>query len=462
MKSLWLVAFALAASSFPTIASAQHQHPVDHPVPPEQPSPAEQPAAHDGHQEEPSPAEQPTGHDGHRMDGGSASATPVPRGALGPHPMAREAAGTGWQPDSSLHGGLHAPAGEWDLMGHALLNGVYDWQQGPRGDELAFVSGMVMASARRDIADGQVLQLRAMLSPDPLMGARGFPLHLAAGETGDGATSLVDRQHPHDFFMELSASFSVRLGTRASLFVYGGLPGAPAFGPPAFMHRMSAMDSPEAPISHHWLDSTHIAFGVATVGVALGDVMVEASRFNGREPDEDRWDIETGPLDSTAARLSVNPTRNLSLQASWARLVSPEQLAPGEGETRWSGSAIWTRRLGGKGWWSTTFAWGRRVTDHEKLDAFTFESAAGFGSWTLFGRAERVETNELLQSGAHHGPVFEVAKLSAGLIRDIRLNERVRLGLGGLYAANFVQRALEASYGGDPDGAMLFVRLKID
>lgn len=385
----------------------------------------------------------------------------APGGVLGPYPLQRESAGTEWQPDSSVHGGLHSQAGGWMLMGHALLNGVYDWQQGPRGDEKAFASGMVMASARRTFDQRHTVQLRTMLSPDPLMGARGFPLHLAAGETADGEHVLVDRQHPHDFFMELSASYSLRLSDRASLFLYGGLPGAPAFGPPAFMHRMSALDSPEAPISHHWLDSTHIAFGVLTAGAVLGDVKLEASRFNGREPDQHRWNIETGPLDSTAVRLSVNPTRALSLQASWARLISPEQLSPGEDETRWSASAIYTRPLGTRGWWSSTLAWGRRDTDHDMLDAFSLESAVGLRSWTLFGRAERVETNELLSDHGHHGPVFTVAKLSAGAIRDFRLADQVRLGVGGLYSLNFVPGGLESSYGGDPDGAMLFVRLKI-
>jgi hypothetical protein len=353
-------------------------------------------------------------------------------------------------------------SGKWQLMGHGLLNAVYDRQQGPRGDEMGFVSGMLMGSARRVFANGGALQLRAMLSPDPIMGARGYPLHLAAGETADGANTLVDRQHPHDFFMELSASLSLPLGRRGSIFVYGGLPGAPAFGPPAFMHRMSAMDSPEAPITHHWLDSSHISFGVVTAGLMFGDAMVEASRFNGREPDQHRWDIETGPLDSTAARLSVNPTRNLSLQASWAHLVAPEQLEPDENETRWSASAIWTRRLGERSWMSTTLAWGHRSAGHDELDAFALETAAGLGSWTLFARAEHVETNELLSVGGHHGPVFDVSKVSAGLIRDVRLGEHVRLGLGGLYALNFVPRGLEGSYGGDPNGAMLFLRLKID
>jgi len=296
-------------------------------------------------------------------------------GALGAYPMSREASGTAWQPDASTHGGLHATAGDWTLMGHLTLTAVYDWQEGPRGDEMGFVAGMIMGMARRDLGNG-TLQFRAMLSPEPLMGRRGYPLHLASGETADGVTPLIDRQHPHDLFMELSASYSIRLGGDAGAFLYAGLPGEPAFGPPAFMHRASIMDSPEAPISHHWLDSTHISFGVVTAGLVLGDFKLEGSRFNGREPDERRYNIETGPLDSTALRLSWNPTQNLSLQASWAHLVGPEQLEPQENSTRWSASAIYTRRWDAdRNWWSTTLAWGRRDGD----DAYVLESAAGLG-----------------------------------------------------------------------------------
>jgi hypothetical protein len=293
-----------------------------------------------------------------------------------------------------------------------------------------------------------------MLSPDPFMGRRGYPLHLAAGETADGVTPLVDRQHPHDLFMELSASYSLRLGGDASAFLYAGLPGEPAFGPPAFMHRMSIMDSPEAPISHHWLDSTHISFGVVTAGLVLDRVKIEASRFNGREPDQHRWDIETGPLDSTSLRASWNPTGNLSLQASWAHLVSPEQLHRGENSTRWSASALYTRRFGSGNWWSATLAWGRRGGD----DAFALEGATGLGPWTLFARAERTENDELAAGGA----VYDVGKVSAGVIRDLRLARHVRLGLGGLYAVNFVPVPLRAAYGGNPGGAMAFIRLRVD
>jgi hypothetical protein len=384
-------------------------------------------------------------------------------GALGDYLMTRDASGTSWQPDASEHGGVHGAAGGWMLMGHSTLDLVYDHQSGPRGDDETFVSGMVMGMARRAFESGGTLQLRAMLSPDPFMGAQGYPLLLASGETADGVTQLVDRQHPHDLFMEMSASYSQPLGDKASVFIYGGLPGEPAFGPPAFMHRLSIMDSPEAPISHHWLDSTHITFGVVTAGLVYGDVKIEASRFRGREPDQHRYDIETGALDSTAARLSWNPHPYWSLQVSWAHVTSPEQLDPLENVTRWSASAIYTRPLGAHGWWSTTAAWGRRSSGDEWLDAYVLESALKPSEpWTLFARAERTENNELTLVGGHHGPTYTVGKASIGAIHDWQVGRNAKFGVGGLYAVNFLPEALKPLYGGSPNGAMAFVRLKID
>jgi hypothetical protein len=411
---------------------------------------------HSGHQmPAPAPGEDHTGHDMSAMSGMDHAMA----GALGDYAMTREASGTSWQPDASEHAGIHVMRGDWSLMGHVVLNGVYDWQDGPRGDEQAFVSGMVMGMAKRPLGAG-TLQLRGMLSPDPFMGKRGYPLLLASGETANGVAELVDRQHPHDLFMELSASYSWKLGEHASAFLYGGLPGETAFGPPAFMHRLSIMDSPEAPISHHWLDSTHIVFGVVTAGVTFGDWKVDVSRFRGREPDQHRFDIESGALDSTAARLSWNPTPEWSLQASWADQKSPEELHPDEDATKWSASAIYTHRLAEDGWWSTTVAWGRKSSDEADLDAYVLESAIHPNeAWTVFARAERTENAEL--AGAH-GPVFTVAKASIGAVRDFRLAEHAMIGVGGLYAMNFIPRGLEPSYGGDPDGAMVFVRLKLE
>lgn len=386
------------------------------------------------------------------------------RGALGPYAMTREGSGTSWQPDASVHAGLHAMAGQWMLMGHALLNGVYDRQDGPRGADKTFLSGMVMGVARRRLGAGDVLQLRAMLSPDPLIGKSGYPLLLQTGETADGRTPLVDRQHPHDLFMELSASYSHAVGAHDSAFLYAGLPGEAAFGPPAFMHRLSVMDSPEAPISHHWLDSTHIVFGVVTAGYVHEALKLELSRFRGREPDPFRYNIEAGPLDSTAARLSWNPTPRLSLQVSWADVTSPEQLQPGENQRKWSASGIYTRPLGDAGWWSTTVAWGRHSAEGAWLDAYALETAFKPDRlWTVFIRGERVDNSELLPAGGPHGPAYAVGKASLGLVRDVPVADHVLLGIGALYAVNFVPGALAPLYGGDtPTGAMLYLRLKVE
>jgi hypothetical protein len=384
-------------------------------------------------------------------------------GALGSYPVGRESSGTAWQPDNSEHRGLMKTVGEWHLMGHADLNLVYSGQGGRRGDNKAFVSGMVMGMARRPVGAG-TLQLRAGFSPDPLMGRTGYPLLLASGETANGRDRLIDRQHPHDFFMELSASISQPIGPKSSVFLYGGLPGEPAFGPGAFMHRESIMDSPEAPISHHWLDSQHITFGVLTAGVVLDRIKLEASRFNGREPDERRWNIETGPLDSTALRISWNPTDELALQASWADLKEPEQLEPGVDQKRWSASGMYARDLANGVRWASTLAWGRRTAEGHSYDAFVAESSIKRNLWTFFGRGEITENNELVEAEGdeEHGEAFRVGKISLGAIRDFRIADQVKLGIGGSMSLNFVPDGLKPLYGSsNPLGGMAFLRLKV-
>lgn len=391
------------------------------------------------------------------MDQGAAMTS-----AFGVYPMTRDGSGTSWVPDAVRHGGVHAEAGGWMLMGHATLDGVYSWQDGPRGEEKAFAAGMIMGSAQRKVGDAGTLQLRAMLSPDPLMGKRGYPLLLAAGETADGVEPLIDRQHPHDLFMELSASYSHRVSAQDSLFGYAGLPGEPAFGPPAFMHRPAAMAIPEAPITHHWLDSTHITFGVVTAGWVHDRFKIEASRFRGREPDESRYDIETGKLDSTSVRLSWNPTDNWALQASWADVASPEQLEPDVDATKYSASALYTRKLANGGEFSFTAAFGRKKTsENVTLDAWLGEASwSPNPDWTIFARTEAIETDEL--GPIHHGPVENAARLGFGGARNFRIADHVNLSLGASLTQNWVSNALSPLYDGDPVGGLAFVRLKIE
>jgi hypothetical protein len=383
-------------------------------------------------------------------------------GQFGPYPMSREASGTAWQPDSTPHQGVHLMAGDWSLMGHANIFGVYDHQGGPRGGSKTFAPGMLMGMAQRPVGADGTLGFRAMLSPDPFMGANGYPLLFATGETANGRTPLIDRQHPHDLFVELSGSYSHRLSADQSAFIYFGLPGEPALGPPAFMHRLSGMDFPEAPITHHWLDSTHITFGVLTAGYVWNKLKVEASIFRGREPDQYRYNIEKPALDSVSARLSWNPIPDLSMQVSWGYLRSPEALEPNINENRITASFTYNKPLGDNNW-ATTFAWGRKINRPGRtLDGFLLESALVLHqTHTLFGRAERVDEDELLGHVHGNAPVFTPTKFSAGYLYDFRLTENVKFGIGGLASRYIVPAGLGTAYGGDPTSFMTFIRLKV-
>ena len=385
------------------------------------------------------------------------------RGMYGQYPMTREASGTSWQPDSSAHEGLHLMAGEWMTMVHGFVNGIYDHQYGPRGSNKWFSSSMLMAMAQRPLGPG-TFGLRSMLSLDPAMGSAGYPLLLQTGETANGQTPLIDRQHPHDLFMELAATYSVPFDEDQSVFAYFGLPGEPALGPVTFMHRFSGADNPAAPITHHWLDSAHITYGVATAGYVWKNVKFEGSTFKGREPDQYRWDIEEPKFDSYAGRLSVNPAANWSIQTSMGYLHSPEQLEPDTNQHRLSASVTYNKPLKMANW-QTTLAWGQ---DHNqpghRLDAYLLESAV---SWkkkhTVFARAEHVQKDELFEEGqALAGQVFNVGEATLGYIRDFAVARHAAFGIGGLGTIDFLPDVLEPSYGkSTPLSFMLFVRAKL-
>jgi hypothetical protein len=473
IMSFGYLPLAFAQEAAPKVDHSQHTMPMQdhskhqHVMPPapdvkKKKSSATKPKStvkhvHSPSQQEPQP---PSLHSEHVMPDHSAHAM---KGFLGPYGLGREASGTSWTPDVTPHGGIHKQVGDWSTMWHALLNFNYDRQGGLRGDNKTFVSGMVMGMAQREVGEN-TFGLRAMLSPEPLMGASGYPLLLATGETADGRNHLIDRQHPHDLFMELAAIYSRRLSVNSSFFLYAGLPGEPALGPPAFMHRISGMDIPEAPIAHHWLDSTHITFGVVTAGYIVNGWKIEASAFRGREPDQYRYDIEAPKLDSYSARLSWNPIRELSMQVSWGRLHSPEQLAPDINEDRVTASVIYAQPFGNDNLWSNTLAWGRKMlSPGDTLDGFMFESAVNFKkTYTLFMRAERVAENELTHDlPGLDGRVFTVNKISFGGIYDFPVRDQVKIGVGGLISKYVLPSELKTLYGSDPTSYMLFARLKV-
>jgi hypothetical protein len=382
-------------------------------------------------------------------------------GLYGPYPMNREASGTSWQPDSSPLGGLQAMWGEWMGMVSGYADLIYDHQGGPRGDSRDFSQSMLMLMARRELADG-AFGLHLMLSGDPLMGPRGYPLIFQTGETADGRTPLIDRQHPHNLLMEAAATYSRDLSTDSALFVYAGIAGEPALGPTAFMMRLSAIDNPEAPLSHHWLDSTHISYGVVTGGYTFGQFKLETSAFNGHEPDQHRYDVEVRGLDSYSARLSYNPSSDWALQVSSGHLASPEQLQPGINVRRTTASVSYNAPVARA--WQTTFAFGHNnPTSGPANSAWLLESDLNLSaSHTVFGRIERVEKDELFLPGTPlYDDNFTINKCSLGYVYDFLPSGSMKLGIGGLVSAYSFPSTLNFAYGYRPTSFMVFVRARL-
>jgi hypothetical protein len=320
-----------------------------------------------------------------------------------------------------------------------------------------------MLMADRPLAGGRV-QLRFMPSLDPWTVTRcGYPLLLQSGETCNGEP-LVDRQHPHDFFMELGALYEREITREVAVLLYAAPAGEPALGPVAFMHRPSAMDEPQAPLGHHWQDATHISFGVATIGLFTKTARLELSAFNGREPDEERWNIDLAPLTSYSGRVTINPTRNWSFTAGFGALDNPERAPVPETVTRFVASAMHGMSLGEGRQWSTSLVFGsNRHEDHDPSHSVLLESQAVLGAHSVFGRVERVTKSghDLHLPGVPDEATFNVSAASLGYIRDVVRGGGVTLGIGVRGTMNVVPRDLEAAYGSrTPLGGMVFVRLR--
>lgn len=377
----------------------------------------------------------------------------MPAGILG-IPASREGSGTSWLPDASPMRALHFSAGGWSLMFHANAFAYLLETEDRRGDRDVGSVNWGMLMARRTLGPGE-LGLRAMLSLEPAtIPECGYPVLLASGESCEGGRPLHDHQHPHDFFMELAGTYRLPLGDDLGAEGYAAFAGEPALGPTAFPHRLSALANPVAPIAHHWLDSTHIAFGVATAGIFGRRWKVEGSAFNGREPDENRWDLDLAALDSYSGRVWWLPDERWALQVSAGHLTDAEPGRDGEPAAdvdRATASATFHLPLADARVWATTAAWGRNREHGDATDAWLLESnlelPAGHG---VFGRVERVEKTGhdlALPAPRLDEEVFAVAALTVGYTHEWATASAWRLGAGASLTVNRVPAELERFYG---------------
>ena len=363
---------------------------------------------------------------------------------------------------------LMAMRGNWMLMFHANVFVVDLQQTGRRGADKFFSTNWFMPMAERRLGLGQ-LTLRTMLSLEPAtISRRQYPLLFQQGETAFNKP-IVDGQHPHDFFMELAALYDLHLSEKTLLSFYFAPVGDPAIGPTAYPHRASASENPLAALSHHQQDSTHIADDVITAGLTHGVARIEASGFHGREPDEHRWDLDSGKIDSWSTRFTLQPGQHWSAQYSYGHITSPEALFPNEDQPRMTASLMHHLTFH-NGNWDSTAVWGRTrgLQDSAKENSYLLESLVRFNSrnyaWTRFENAAR--TNELLNGenplppNFLEEPIGHVQAYTFGYDRDFKFLPHLRSAIGAQVTTYGVPKVLKPAYSSNPVGVAVFLRLR--
>jgi len=421
--------------SIPFLTEAQHQHNE----PEEKESPAKEIA-----------------HSQHHMESNAASAF-----------FMNEAAGTSVNPPAApMHMGM-MKKGKWNLMthGYVFVNAIE--QSGPRGKDQVFSANHLMLMAERPLSVRSSFMFRTMLSLEPAtITGRYYPLLFQTGETAFGEP-IIDGQHPHDFFMELSFQYALTLSKDSLVHFYFAPVGDPALGPVAFPHRASAEELPPATLSHHLQDSTHIANDVITAGFQYKIARIEFSGFHGGEPDEGRWDIDQGAIDSWSTRLTITPHENWTAQVSTGKLKKPEALEPGD-ITRTTASVSFAQSLNG-GQFLGSLIWG------QNKKSFNDSTTHSFGAEALYrkaknnftGRIEIVDKDEL--SGQHveertqdvfPDGTFRINAFTVGYSRDFSILPKWQTGLGATMTLYSFPAALNPFYGSSPKAFLFYFRIR--
>jgi hypothetical protein len=431
-------------------------------------SPQMQPATLDQHRG----MQMPDPHQGMQM--------PMKAGAESDSPMSLFSSGTAWESSQTPHMAWHLREWRgWELMLHGNLFITFDHEGGPRGAGKLESMNLAMLMEQHRLGPGSLL-LRQMFSAEPLTAPHGgYPELFQTGETYHGAP-LVDRQHPHDVFGELSATYLLPLAEnedKAQWFVYAALAGEPALGPVAYVHRSSTSELPQAPLGHHLQDSTHISYGVVTSGVILGNVSrtsfkLEGSAFNGREPDERRYTMDFAAPDSWSLRGSARLGERWAAQYSYGHLVKPEAIEPGNIDRQTA--SINYSRVTEKNEWLTTAVWGRnrKQFSASPQNSYLLESLLRHGRNAAFTRVELVDKDELFPPEQTYPPTessatvplvgrqFRIAAYTFGASHSVIRDHRWDVAVGADFTLYTKPPALDAAYGRNPLSLQIFMRVR--
>lgn len=381
-------------------------------------------------------------------------------------PMNRNGSGTGWLPDSTPMFGYMIHTKKWMYMFHGNVFFRYNNQditnKGTRGNKKWDAPNWLMAMGQRKVGKKGLFHFNAMFSFDNVIaGGSGYPLLFQTGETWRG-DPLVDRQHPHDLFSELSVSYSHSINTKTDVYIYAGYPGEPALGSVAFMHRVSSLYNPDAPLSHHWNDATHITFGVGTLGIRYGKFKLEGSSFTGREPNENRNDFDKPRFDSYSGRLSFNPDSYWAFQASHGFVKSPEAIRPKENVDRTTASAVYSKPLGKTSFVNATALWGLNHS-HESEHAGLLEASLVLNRLAIYGRYEWVQksTEELsLEKDEYvHDALFNINAITVGVSFDAIRSKAIYVAIGAQGSYFSTDSRLNEIYGNNPMSAEVYIRV---
>jgi hypothetical protein len=381
-------------------------------------------------------------------------------------PMSRNASGTAWLPDASpMYMYMTGKKASWMFHGNIFLRYTNTdiFNNGSRGGSDIDAPNWFMSMVNKPVGKRGLFTAKAMISLDALTeGKNGYPLLFQSGETYKGAR-LVDRQHPHDLFSELSIGYTHAFNRETDAFVYVGYPGEPALGAPAFMHRISSLNNPDAPLGHHWQDATHITFGVVTAGFRYKQFKIEGSSFTGREPGENRYNFDEPTFDSYSYRLSYNPTRNWAVQFSQGFITEPEALEPGTDVTRTTASVLYSGKRNSGKQLDAALIWGYNDKgDDHKEHSVLLESNYRFGRNAFYNRYEFIQksTEELdLEDELGHA-TYDVHTLSLGYNRSFWNNKVVELTTGAQATFNVPARELRSLYGDMPVSFQVYVQLR--